>query len=97
MTAINVYEALKGYRYRRSYKKEAEYLDFVSTLSIHFLDDAVISEAADIYAGLRQDGVTIGDADILIAATVITCKGILISNNTKHYEYIDKLVLHNWL
>jgi len=37
------------------------------------------------------------DSDILIAAIVIRNNGKLISNNTKHYKYMDKLNLINWL
>jgi len=53
--------------------------------------------ATDIYADLRGNGITISDADILIAAIVIKNNGKLISNNTKHYKDIQKLELINWL
>ena len=61
------------------------------------LDDSVIGLATDIYADLREKGITIGDADILIAAIVIKNNGKLISNNMKHYKDIKKLELINWL
>ena len=60
------------------------------------IDDDVINIASEIYSNLRKSGKTIGDADILIAAIVIRNDGILVSNNTKHYEDIEQLKLTNW-
>jgi tRNA(fMet)-specific endonuclease VapC len=64
---------------------------------VYTIDDEIINIAAGIYADLRKNGKTVGDADILIAAIVINNKGILISNNIKHYEDIKQLELNNWL
>ena len=61
------------------------------------LDDNAIDLAVDIYADLRENGKTIGDADILIAAIVMNNNGKLVSNNTKHYKDIKGLKLVNWL
>lgn len=97
LTAINKYEILKGLRWRKSEKKEALFNEFLENITIVSIDDSVINTAADIYADLRNKGITIGDADILIAAIVINNNGILISNNTVHYEGIKGLNLENWL
>jgi predicted nucleic acid-binding protein len=53
--------------------------------------------AANIYAELRKLGITIGDADILIASTVIANNSVLVTNNEKHYSSIKSLSLENWL
>ena len=97
LTAINKYEILKGLRWRKSVKKEALFNDFLKNISVVSIDDNVLNLAADIYADLRNKGITIGDADILIAAIVIKNNGILISNNTGHYGGIKGLNLENWL
>jgi tRNA(fMet)-specific endonuclease VapC len=95
-TQINVYELLKGFRYKISYKKEQLFYDLLKDISVIQLDDRAISIAADIYADLRKRGVTIGDADILIAAIVISNNGTLVSRNLKHYQYIKNLDLLDW-
>jgi tRNA(fMet)-specific endonuclease VapC len=97
LTVINVYETLKGFRWRNNVKKEKMFNGFLETVPVFTIDDDVILLAADIYADLRKNGKTVGDADILIASIVINNNGKFISNNTKHYEDIKGLNLINWL
>jgi len=97
LTSINVYEILKGFKWRKNKNKEIVFKEFLENITIYTIDDDVIELAADIYADLRESGKTVGDADILIAATVIKNNGKLASNNTKHYKDIEKLKLLNWL
>jgi predicted nucleic acid-binding protein len=97
ISIITVYEIIKGFRYKNNRNKENVFNIFLKTLSVSMLDHATILTAAGIYAGLRKKGITIGDTDILIAATVIENNGTLVSNNIKHYQYIHDLNLVNWL
>jgi tRNA(fMet)-specific endonuclease VapC len=97
LTAINVYETLKGFRWRNNTQKEKMFEGFLETVPVFTINDDVILLAADIYADLRRNGKTVGDADILIASIVINNNGKFISNNTKHYENIKGLNLINWL
>jgi tRNA(fMet)-specific endonuclease VapC len=96
LTTINVYELLKGFRWKNRTNKAALFGEFLKTVLVFTIDNSAISLAADIYADLRKSGNTVGDADILIAAIVISNNGMLISNNTKHYENIASLHLLNW-
>jgi tRNA(fMet)-specific endonuclease VapC len=97
LTAVNVYETLKGFRWRNNVKKERMFKEFLETVPVFTIDDNTVLQAADIYADLRRNGKTVGDADILIAAIIINHHGKFISNNTKHYENIKGLNLINWL
>ncbi|MCL2593740.1 MAG: PIN domain-containing protein [Defluviitaleaceae bacterium] len=97
VAAINIYELLKGFRWRKNEKKERLFKKFLEKVFVFSLDDNAIDLAADIYADLRENGKTIGDADILIAAIVMNNNGKLVSNNTKHYKDIKGLKLVNWL
>ncbi|MCL1864664.1 MAG: PIN domain-containing protein [Spirochaetes bacterium] len=96
-TVINVYEILKGFRWKNNTYKENQFKEFLKDVIVFSIDDDVINIASDLYSSLRKAGKTIGDADILIAAIVIKNKGTLVSNNTKHYEDIEQLKLTNWL
>jgi len=96
-TVINTYEILKGFKWKSNKKKEDQFKDFLEDVIVYTIDDEVINIASDLYANLRKNGKTIGDADILIAAIVIKNNGTLVSNNTKHYDGIERLVLENWL
>ncbi len=51
----------------------------------------------DIKTHLRRKGKIINDADILIASIVMANDGILVTNNTAHFERIPNLKLENWL
>ena len=97
LTIINVYEVLKGFRWRKNSKKEILFTNFLETVSVFKIDNDVIKLAADIYAELRGNGKTIGDADILIAAIIIKNNGKFVTNNTEHFVNIRELTLVNWL
>ena len=96
LTVINVYEALKGFRWRKSTKKEIMFTKFLETVPVFTIDNEVTDLAADIYAELRKNGKTVGDADILIAAIIIRNNGKFVTNNTNHFKNIKKLNLINW-
>jgi tRNA(fMet)-specific endonuclease VapC len=96
-TVINIYEILKGFRWKNNKRKENQFNEFLEDVIVFTIDDDVVNIASDLYSNLRKKGKTIGDADILIAAIVIKNEGTLISNNTKHYEGIERLKLANWL
>jgi len=97
LTCINVYEILKGLKYKNNTNKENLFRSFLKQSAICGFDDNSISHAANIYADLRSKGKVVGDADILIASIVISNGGILVSNNQKHYEDITYLNLENWI
>ena len=97
ITVINTYEILKGIKWKNNLKKENQFKEFLEDVFEFSIDDEVINIASDIYAKLRKNGKTIGDADILIAAIVIKNNGILVTNNTMHYDGIGQLRIENWL
>ena len=96
ITVINIYEILKGFRWKNNKRKENQFKEFLEDITVFTIDEDVINIASDLYSSLRRTGKTIGDADILIAAIVIKNDGTLVSNNTKHYEGIEQLKLINW-
>ena len=96
-TVINTYEILKGFKWRNNRNKESQFKEFLEDLVIFTIDDDVVNIASDLYSKLRKGGKAIGDADILIAAVVIRNKGILVTNNIKHYEGIEQLKIVNWM
>jgi tRNA(fMet)-specific endonuclease VapC len=97
ITIINIYEVLRGFRWRANKKKESMFNDFLRYLDVCRLDDKAIDIASSIYADLRKSGKTIEDTDILIAAITIRNDGVLVSNNTRHYEGIERLKMVNWV
>jgi predicted nucleic acid-binding protein len=97
LTIINVYEVLKGFRWRKNTKKETMFKSFLETIPVFAIDNDVTTLAADIYADLRRTGKIIGDADILIAAIIIKNNGKFVTNNIEHFKNISGINLINWL
>jgi len=96
-TVINIYEILKGFRWKNNKNKEIQFKDFLEDVIVFTIDDDVIEIASEIYSNLRKNGKTIGDADILIAAIVMKNNGVLVTNNNRHYEDIESLKLISWI
>jgi predicted nucleic acid-binding protein len=63
---------------------------------IGVIDKEILEIAVSLYADLRKRGITIEDADILIAAYCIKNGYILVTNNIKHFANIEGLKIANW-
>ncbi len=59
-----------------------------------------IFKSIDLYAKekarLQKQGTPIDDFDLLIAATSLTYNMVMVTNNTKHFKNINKIVLEDW-
>jgi len=60
------------------------------------VDLPIIETFTDLKSKYGKVGIVIEDFDLLIAATALTNNQILVTNNTKHFDKIDGLVLENW-
>lgn len=91
------YEIRRGLFYKPSPKKEPMYFSLVNNYGIGEMSSNSWFRAASIYAELRRMSITVGDADILIAAFCIENNYTLVTNNTKHFKDIDGLLIENWV
>jgi len=66
---------------------------------IHFfpVNEDIEKQFGKLKAALRKEGNLIEDFDIMIAATAIVNKCILVTNNVQHFERISELKIENWL
>lgn len=94
---ITRYEILRGLKARGATKQQAAFDRFCAANTIVPLSEAIVAQAAEIYADLYQRGELIGDADILIAATAIVEGRDLVTNNERHFERLKGLNIDNWL
>ncbi len=96
MSVITRYEILRGLALKDAVNQLSKF-EAISALSRTIIvSDAVASYAAELYNVLRRAGKTIGDADILIAATAITHDMPLVTNNTGHFSLVAGLQILNW-
>lgn len=59
------------------------------------------SQSSEIYAKIRSQlekgGEIIGANDLIIASTVLSNKGTLITNNQNEFKRVQKLKIENWI
>lgn len=60
-------------------------------------DVAAAQAHGNLRAKLRMAGTPIGDMDEMIAAHALSIGAVLVTDNTKHFEHVEGLVLENWL
>ena len=96
ISIITYYEVLGGLRFKRAEKQIRDFEKFVDYNNIIHISEESAKISGDIYADLKQRGITIGTSDILIAGIAIENGLTLITNNEKHYETIQGLKIENW-
>ena len=93
---IVYYEVQRGLLAKRMHKRLAKFSAlYQKILQVEF-DMPVWKKAADVYALLCQQGKSIDDSDIFIAAYCLVNNYTLVTNNERHFERIDGLKIVNW-
>lgn len=93
---ITRFEILRGLNVRGASKQLRAFDSFCEMNEVIGLNDEIVVRAAGIYADLFKNGKPIGDADILIAATALERRFALVTNNERHFERINGIVVQNW-
>lgn len=96
LSQINKYEILKGLKSKQAVKQVAAFEKFCNLNVVLSLTDKAITKAADIYADLKQRGLLITDADILVAAIALAHNLTLVTSNVSHFKRIKELRVENW-
>ena len=92
------YEVRRGFKLMRqpSHRKELVYKLLTQRCPVVEMDIAVWEQALDVYKELYRKGFTVGELDILIAAFCLAHDLILVTNNTKDFENIERLIIVDW-
>jgi tRNA(fMet)-specific endonuclease VapC len=80
-----------------AFAKEKAFERIYAHSGIGIIDKDLLDAASSLHVGMRKRGITIGDADTLIAVFCITHDYALVTNNTKHFDNIENLEIVNWL
>lgn len=97
LSIITRYEILRGLKAKDATTQILAFDRLCAVCQILPLTDEIVVTAADIYATLRKRGESIGDADILIAASALTHGFAVITNNESHFRRVPGLHVENWL
>jgi tRNA(fMet)-specific endonuclease VapC len=92
VTYGEIYDAING----GADPKDAEngFRLFLRFVNIFPLDEAIMRRFARIRGDLRRKGHTLPDPDLLIAATALHHRLILVTNNRRDFERIPRLRLY---
>jgi len=74
-----------------------EIRDFVSRLAVLPWDEAAADHYGDLRAGLERHGRPLGAMDLLIAAHARSRGATLVSNDVRHFERVEGLLVANWV
>lgn len=92
VTYGEIYDGI--YRSTHPTKQEATFLQLLGWVQVIGLDEAIMRRFGRIRGDLRIIGQSIGDTDILIAATTIHHELILVTRNRRHYQRIPGLAIY---
>jgi tRNA(fMet)-specific endonuclease VapC len=87
---VTVLEFLEGYRQPRDGERFLENFPHLE------LTSQVARVGSRIRRNLRKRGEMIGDFDVLIAATALSAGLPLVTDNTRHFERVEGLVLEEY-
>ena len=96
LSAISVAELWEGVYFSRDPKRGQVMLEeFLSGVVILGLDDEVCKQFGQLRGSLRKLGKTVGDFDLLIAATALQHNLTLLTNNRKHFRQVSGLKIES--
>jgi predicted nucleic acid-binding protein len=75
--------------------QEASFLDLLRVVEVIGLNEEIMRRYAYIRGTLRRDGTSIGDPDILIAATALQYDPTPVTRNLDHFQRTPDLKLHD--
>ncbi len=95
--SIVLYELEVGIAKSNNSKKRKEQLNLLLE-QIHIVDfgEKEAKESASIRANLEKLGTPIGPMDTLIAGCAKANNLTLVTNNTKEFQRVDKLIIVDW-
>ena len=89
-------ELLHGAYRGRSEHKISSLKTFLSKIEIVPFDEGASMLYGRHRAALEAEGNMIGPKDMIIAATVLSRGGVLVTNNTKEFVRVKGLQIENW-
>ena len=95
MTAAELYYGAE--KSARPLHNRALVEEFLLSLPVLQTDLAILRRFGALKAGIERSGLPLPDADILIAATALSCCDRLATGNAVHFRRFPELQIENWL
>ncbi len=96
LSVVSAAELWEGAFFSREPERSQEALDtFLLGVDVLGLDEEICKRFGQLRGSMRKRGQTIGDFDLLIAATALRHRLTLLTNNRKHFEGIAGLEIES--
>lgn len=96
ISSITAAELQYGARKRNNKQLTQKVKAFCNLIEIIPWDEDAAKAYAKLRVELETSGTPIGNMDMLIAASALARKAVLVTNNTEHFSRIKDLKLGNW-
>ena len=96
ISSITAAELQYGARKRNNKQLTQKVKAFCNLVEIIPWDEDAAKAYAKLRVELETSGTPIGNMDMLIAASVLARKAVLVTNNTEHFSRVKDLKLGNW-
>ncbi len=90
------YELLRGLLHKDARKQLQYFLEIAAALTWNDFSHGDWQKAAELWADLRRQGCSIGDADLLIGVYALQRQATIVTANEKHFEPLN-VQFENWL
>jgi tRNA(fMet)-specific endonuclease VapC len=95
-SAMTLYEIIRGMVANRASRQLAAFCAMADTSEVVPITNPVLRRAADLWADARSGGHPREDADLIIAATALETRRLLVTGNSPHFSWIPGLRLADW-
>jgi tRNA(fMet)-specific endonuclease VapC len=72
-------------------------LDLLAASTVHEIDFSVADQFGSLRANLLDQGITVGEMDVLNGSVALVHNLTMVTHNTKDYANIPGLILADWL
>lgn len=95
-SAITMYEIMRGMLANQAPRQLAAFLALTGRSDVLPVSIPILKRAAGLWAEARNNGHPCDDADLIIAATALEARRVLVTGNTRHFSWISGLCVADW-
>lgn len=96
ISAITRYEVLRGLKDKNATRQLKNFATFCQNVEVFPITDEILDRTSDLWAEARQTGRPRRDPDLMIAATALLHRRVLVTGNTPHFDWIQGLRVEDW-
>lgn len=96
LSAMSLYEMERGLMEKRATRMLAHFDVLIQSSNILPVSVPVLHRAANLWITAKRQAKSRNDADLIIAATALEYELVLVTGNTRHFDWIEGLQIDSW-